>query len=46
MSEIERLLAERDSLIERNMAKPAQRNETRVWNINLRLAELTAAQRQ
>lgn len=42
-AEVARLLSERERLIARNVEKPAKRNETRIWNINLRLAELSAS---
>ena len=44
-TEVLRLLAERDRLIARNMDHPEKRNETRIWNINLRLAELNREER-
>lgn len=42
-AEISRLLSERERLITRNTEKPSRRNETRIWNINLRLAEMASA---
>lgn len=42
-TEVARLLSERDRLIAQNIERPAKRNETRIWNINLRLAELASA---